>query len=916
MVQTYFFDAILVTSSLPLPRLTATSVTAGGNHVYSIRVFNDFEELPMERLFVEEFPPYPLVQFTASPCDLIGSLTTRGVCVGLKQNDEMLGMGNFKVGAGILRQLTEPSFLVTQSVMVDLVMDKKVVGVVELIIKLSSSDPDINHGLLPFGCYDVCRPVEKSINKKDIIFTLGRSEKCATNTCITDERLMSHAGAPFQCPHVQAKGKDTEGGGGGAGQSCGCYVAGMQLPKDVNTEKKREKATLRKLIDELNLDKIKVPTPPCSHQQSRQWHCKCSQPPESTSTDTSSSDPGPLSKRAARKRKALSLTASREQQTRRKILGKCPASQPNLLSVPYKPPTLCQLCQSDISWLPKVSACPYCGYKNFDDIPPSEEEYDLTATAQQLLRDCLRKEKCKNSSSEEDKDDLVAARQLGNQEDPNLPKTCGCMGGKPCTRCRIRKLCDNFFKEGECKAQILPQAQAQASPVTKVEMVPKKTPSTTSQRQQQLISIFTEMRNMYSRKKGASEEEAQAEKQKKECDAACYNTKSAKARRKARRSLAKALKEIDLAYPKPPKMSSRKKKHRPRSKYYTFLKSKPRAPKPRIGHVDCITDSSYTGYCKVPCNMGWMWTKCEMARYKSWRPGAISKPIRQMMAYFLKDYPLDNLCLSRYHYRRRRCEPKDPEEELVQHPTLHISRKGDEYIITLRPLKDPRSLAVSANPYANMKPVVFRITKDPMAAALREMKVSLQEKGFAPCSCGRPVASCFCRSHIDKKRIQYELEKLCQQRGWQDNSDTFVYSTNSDDDESENEYEFGVTPPAGVIKPERNCRPDRAHAETQYMDTDWAAPNMFPHPASMLVQFDSCAMGERKNFFPWLFGKGNIHAPPKKPKMRNKPKKKERIPLGGHRAKGGFVDPQYFNNPTPLNRPWHKSNYPENVKMY
>lgn len=340
---------------------------------------------------------------------------------------------------------------------------------------------------------------------------------------------------------------------------------------------------------------------------------------------------------------------------------------------------------------------------------------------------------------------------------------------------------------------------------------------------------------------------------------------------------------------------------------YTFLKLKTVSKDSRIGHLDCISGSKHTGYSRIPCHMGWMWTKSEMARHKSWRPGAISRPIRQLMSYFLKDFPADNICLSRYHYRHKKCRRvEELEEPLVQHPTLHISRKGDEYIITLRPLKDPKALASSANPYADMKPVVFRITKDPMAAGLRQMRVNLQDKGFAPCTCRRPVASCFCRSHIEKKRIQYEVENECRQRGWPNNSDTFVYSPNSDDDDSDREYEFGVTPPAGVIKPERVRQPDRAHVETQYVDHDWAAPTMYPHPANMLVQYGGCVMGERKKMFPWIYGKGDVHADPPKPRLRNPPKKKPRKQLP-FRNVGGYDDPRRFD-PTPLNRPWHRSN--------
>ncbi|XP_037720794.1 uncharacterized protein LOC119554107 [Drosophila subpulchrella] len=639
----------------------------------------------------------------------------------------------------------------------------------------------------------------------------------------------------------------------------------------------------------------KVPKPPSSHDKSRRWHCKCRSPKTTTDTSSSSSscDVNEFEvDRPPRKRKAISLTASMEQAARRRLVGLCPQKEPQLKQQAYRPPNLCQLCRSDIRWLPKISACPYCGYKTFEDIHPSEEPYDLTATAQQLLRDSLRKVPCELGSS-----NTSEVRKSQVNDDPNVPKQCGCLGGKPCTRCRIRKLCENFFKESECKVK--PVTLPQAEPGTAARSLPeikspvKKTNSDTSQRRTQLISIFTEMRNMYGKKKGADEADAVAQELRKECDAACRKSKSLKARRKARKSLQRALDEIDRAYPKPPKTRVKKKPvHRKKSRCYTFLKSRKEPKDPRIGHMDCISDSKYTGYCKVPCHMGWMWTKSEMARHKSWRPGAISRPIRQLMAYFLKDFPADNICLSRYHYRRRKC-PKDrgdqDEEPLVQHPT-------------------PRALATSANPYADMKPVVFRITKDPLAAGLRQIRVALQDKGFAPCTCRRPVASCFCRSHNDKKRMQFELARECRQRGWPDNSDTFVYSPNSDDDDSDREYDFGVTPPAGVLKPDRRRKPDRAHVETQYVDHDWAAPTMYPHPANMMVQYGGCVMGERKKKFPWLYGKGNIHADPPKPRMRNPPKKKPRKQLP-FRNVGGFDDPRRFD-PTPLNRPWHRSNSP------
>jgi len=226
----------------------------------------------------------------------------------------------------------------------------------------------------------VCRPVENTINKRDIIFTLGRSGKCPTNSCITDERLMSHAGAPFQCPHAASANEEDKDHRGGATSGCGCFLRGMQVPQDEKTEKKRERAALKKLIDELGLDQTKVPKPPSSHDKSRRWHCKCRSPKTSTDTSSSSSscDVNEFeADRPPRKRKAISLTASMEQAARRRLVGLCPQKEPQLKQQAYRPPNLCQLCRSDISWLPKISACPYCGYKTFEDIHP-EKAYRRT----------------------------------------------------------------------------------------------------------------------------------------------------------------------------------------------------------------------------------------------------------------------------------------------------------------------------------------------------------------------------------------------------------------------------------------------------------------------------------------------------------------------------------------------------------
>ncbi|EDW39384.1 GL14070 [Drosophila persimilis] len=894
--QTYNFDVLLVQSKLCEPGTSS-------DYTYSIRLFQKFEELPEDRMFVEDFPMDPLGQFVASPCELIGILTSKGVCVTVSKSGNLLGAGSALLTPLLLRQLTDPTFLVTETIHLDLSKDRKVIESVEIIIKFSSLQPELDPGLVPLGCYDVCRPVDKSINYRDVIFTLGRSGKCPGTSCITDQRLMSHTGAPFQCVHNDSS-RD-------AGE-CGCTVAGIEIPPDPAVHREKEQGMLKDLFRELGLDKAQIPAPPCNYEESRRWHCQRSSP---VSTDTNSSDCLYDTWLEEKKQNSgsgrLCLSASQQELIRRKLLGSCDTNEPELKQEKYKRPNICRLCQSDISWLPKVAGCPYCGYRTFDTMDSCEEPYDVSATAQQLLRDCLRKEPCIVFSEE----DRKANANLPDPN-PNLPEACGCMSGRICTRCRIRKLCDQFFTEQENRSQNARVIQKDGSQLKKGQSL-KNIPSSTSQHRSKLITIFSEMRNMYGKKKEQTvseknlHDDPNAAAFREECEAACNSTKLAGDRRRARPSLGESLKGIEKDSKRKSKRKNRQARLlRSRSKRYTYFDIQKKKVCPHIGHRRCISDSKYTGYRKVPCHMGWMWTKSDMARFKTWRPGAISRPIRQLMAYFLKDFPVDTICLSRYHYRNKRPDPEDPlQEALVQHPTLHILKKRDEYIITLRPLKDPHSLALCANPYADMKPVVFRITKDPSAARLREMKMLLKEKGFPPCKCNRPVTSCYCRSHIDKKRLEYEVESMLKQRGWPEKIKTFFYSPiTGDESDSEEEYEFGVTPPAGVIKPERLKKSHVKHTETQYNENDWAMPSMFPHPPNPYVQYGACVLGERKKRFDWIYGKGNVHQEPKKPIMRNKSKTKKKKTRPGRQA-GGFDDPNIFLAQSSTSKKnWHKSN--------
>jgi len=94
------------------------------------------------------------------------------------------------------------------------------------------------------------------------------------------------------------------------------------------------------------------------------------------------------------------------------------------------------------------------------------------------------------------------------------------------------------------------------------------------------------------------------------------------------------------------------------------------------------------------------------------------------------------------------------------------------------------------------------------------------------------------------------------------------------------------------MHPERLRSSHVKHSETQYDESDWVRPSLFPHMPDATVQYASCVMGERQKPFNWIYGKGVIQEEPKPPKMRNIPKKpKKQKPVPG-RVAGGFAGVQ------------------------
>ncbi|XP_016951444.1 uncharacterized protein LOC108025454 [Drosophila biarmipes] len=547
----------------------------------------------------------------------------------------------------------------------------------------------------------------------------------------------------------------------------------------------------------------------------------------------------------------------------RNILGEgnsnrlCPKhSAPKLRQMHISNTRTCVLCGEDVSWLPKVAACPACGYKPVPEF--KERPYDEAATAQSILLEHLEHPVEELSF---DLGSVEGCAASGERGDPG--RTSEAFE----TIVRDYQLLRRSIRESNTKAA----AQSVA-----------KTAQEGDSKPQELAKVFAELRDLFKVKTPHDE----AQKIQDICTEACNLARAHKKAQPERRKAGKS-ESPEAACGKPAKAKKRHlKAKRPfRSRYYSMYRP-PERPRDK---KDCPEAEK-----KVPGHMGWLWTSHPLASKPGWRPGAIRRSIRGLMRYFLKDFPVDSVPVSKYmSYYRHKKSPKSPAgekaEDLVQVPTLHIEKKNDVYTITLRPLKDAKTLARSANPYVKMKPVQFRIVKNPLLKELRDLKRCLKGMGFSKCSCHKPLMSCYCRSFVDKKRLLYHVRRECERRQIDSCEDELLLTDTSD---SEAEFDFGVTPPAGLMHPERLRSSHVKHSETQYEESDWVRPSLFPHMPDATVQYASCVMGERQKPFNWIYGKGVTQEEPKPPKMRNiarKPKKQKPVP---GRVAGGFAGAQ------------------------
>ncbi|XP_017131834.1 uncharacterized protein LOC108149001 [Drosophila elegans] len=521
----------------------------------------------------------------------------------------------------------------------------------------------------------------------------------------------------------------------------------------------------------------------------------------------------------------------------------------------------CALCGEDVSWLPKVAACPCCGYKPVPEF--KERAYDESATAQQILLDHL----------ENPVEDL--SFDLGSVE--------GCSAdGERDDPGHTSEAFETIVRD----YQLLRRSIRESSTTKAAQSVTKKPALPEGEsKPQDLAKVFAELRDLFNVKVPDEKKKIQEI-----CTEACNLAKAHKKGMTSpkRKEGGNAEASEDACQVVKPKKRRLKSKRPFRSRYYSMYSPRVR-PKVTLDGGDNR---------KVPSHMGWLWTAHPLASKPGWRPGAIRRSIRGLMRYFLKDFPVDNVPVSKYmSYYNHKKSPKTPAgekpEDLVQVPTLHIEKKNDVYTITLRPLKDAKTLSRSANPYVNMKPVQFRIVQNPLVKELRDLKRCLKGMGFSKCSCHKPLMTCYCRSFVDKKRLIYHVRKECERRRIESCEDDLVLTDTSD---SEAEFDFGVTPPAGLMHPERLKSTHVTNTAVQYDERDWVMPSLYPHMPDATVQYESCVMGERQKPFNWIYGKGVIQEVPETPKMRNIPKKQKKKKVEPGRVAGGFAGQEYHDS--------------------
>lgn len=134
--QTYVYDVIMMSTTLK-------SMEDPSDRTFSVRLLNEFIPLTDERLNTREFGDTPLGELHVTPCDLISSLSSRGVCVAFSEKGIFRGAGATTMGPQNLTAMAEKACDVSEELVIRLLYNNRTLGFVTIKVTFKSVDPDL-----------------------------------------------------------------------------------------------------------------------------------------------------------------------------------------------------------------------------------------------------------------------------------------------------------------------------------------------------------------------------------------------------------------------------------------------------------------------------------------------------------------------------------------------------------------------------------------------------------------------------------------------------------------------------------------------------------------------------------------------------------------------------------------------------
>ncbi|KAH8388354.1 hypothetical protein KR093_005102 [Drosophila rubida] len=455
-----------------------------------------------------------------------------------------------------------------------------------------------------------------------------------------------------------------------------------------------------------------------------------------------------------------------------------------------KPSRFCPICLTNMSWLPKFAACPKCGVK---PVPVVEDRHKQKAlTADQIMIEFLGKPKgagedfcvdpCNMQEEEKGKEDETECR-------------CTCKFGKVCAHCRIRKLVADIFQASK-NEPVCPKAKPNSSEDFCVM------DSDSAECRPYLSRVFSELRDL-------------------------YDLKDAKPNLESDVPVSRLPEQKETSQTSRPERKSISLPSTQEHKKLVHREHKPVERKRKsfeAGHKECVSPKGHVAH-----NQGWAWHLSSEALKHGWRPGSVRKSVKKMMNFFLhysKDKSPVKIC------EKEQEEERERERQL---PTLNLSKKDGNIFVTLRAMN---------NQNIQMKPIIFKIAKSPLAMAVSQIKKKLKAKGFRKCCCHQTLMMCVCRDRSEKKRLEQAVAKESRRLGVENCVDQLVLTDTSD---SEMEFDVDVSPPAASASPPKPGAKKllRTHSAQTVSKKELKVVPKYPLPTSPYTRTYDCAAGDR-----------------------------------------------------------------------